>query len=125
MNIRKLTLLLIASGAFAFGALPAQATLILHLDAGGGNDINIVDNGAGDLDSDIGSVRWAGTLGTWLSNFSFTQGTSNSPGSSGLASLDLFSFYATSRRNGSLRIELIASASIAHCSARTSVSSVA
>ncbi len=107
MNLKKLACLLIASGAMAFGALPAQATLILYLDAGGGNDITVVDNGAGDLDSAIGSVRWAGTLGTWLSNFSFTQGTSNSPGTSGLASLDLFSFYATSRRGGNLHIELI------------------
>ncbi len=106
MNLKKLACLLIASGAMAFGALPAQATLILYLDAGGGNDITVVDNGAGDLDSAVGSVRWAGTLGTWLSNFSFTQGTSNSPGT-GVASLDLFSFYATSRRNGNLRIELV------------------
>ena len=107
MKMKKLSCLLFVSGLWAIGSLPTHASLILHLDAGGGNNVTVADNGVGDLDGAIGSVRWAGTLGTWLSNFNFTIGQSNSPGTTGLASLDLFSIHATSRRGGNLRIELI------------------
>lgn len=111
MNIKKLIYLLLASGLLAFGALPAHATFIptlsLYLDADGGNDVTVVDNGTGDLDSAVGSIRWAGTLGTWRTSLNFTSGSSNSPGSNSLATLDLFSIYATSLHGGNLQIKLI------------------
>lgn len=111
MKIKKLAQLLLWAGLMALGSVVAQATpigtLSLYLDADGGNDVLVIDNGVGDLDSTVGSIRWAGTLGTWMSSVNFTKGSSNSPGDVNLASLDLFSIYATSRRGGNLHIELI------------------
>ena len=47
---------------------PAQASLQLSLDAGGGNTALVVDNLAGDLNSTAGVVAYAGTLGNFVLN---------------------------------------------------------
>ena len=119
MNITKLVKLLVTAGVLALGAIPAQATVIpsttvcstslcLYLDDGAGNTVMVQDNGAGDLDFAHGSIKWAGSVGAWATNIEFIHGSSNSPGTSDLASLDLFSILATSRRSGGdLMIRLV------------------
>lgn len=104
MNIKKLVGLTLVASALGFIANPAQATLMLSLNAGGGNQISITDNGAGDLDPTIGGIAWIGSLGTWIGNF--TAGLSTAPGTDGIAVLDLASLNATSRRGGTLVITL-------------------
>ena len=118
MNIRKLVNFLISSSFLALCAIPAQATpisttlclttLCLYLDAGGGNTVLVQDNGVGDTDLAGGSIKWAGTVGAWSTIIEFTHGSSNSPGTNDLASLDLFSIMAQTRRQGGdLQIKLV------------------
>lgn len=103
MNIKKFAGLVLAVGTLTFGA-SANATLILTLDAGGGNKVSITDGGVGDLDSTVGAISWFGSLGTWV--FNFTAGLSNSPAVDQPATLDLSSLNATSRVGGTLTITL-------------------
>ena len=105
MKMLKRVLALAAFGLVYGVGTPAQAALILKLDAGNGNTVTITDGGVGDLDSSSGSVAWMGSLGSWI--FNFTAGISNSPALTGPAILNLVSFNATSRRGGTLTISLI------------------
>ncbi|MEP7154350.1 MAG: PEP-CTERM sorting domain-containing protein [Betaproteobacteria bacterium] len=108
MNIKKFAYSLLASGFVAFAAAPAHATLMLTLNAGNGNTITIVDGGIGDLDGTAGSIRFVGSLGTWIANL--TVGHSNSPGIDDLAWLNMTSdngyLNLFSRGSGSLSITL-------------------
>lgn len=47
---------------------PAQASLQLSLDAGGGNTATVIDNLSGDLNSSAGIVAYAGSLGNFVLN---------------------------------------------------------
>lgn len=105
MKMLKRLVSLLAFGWVICAGTPANAALILKLDAGGGNSVTITDGGVGDLDSESGSIAWSGSLGSWI--FNFTAGLSNSPALSGPAMLNLVSFNATSRRGGTLTISLI------------------
>jgi PEP-CTERM motif len=104
MKMLRQFLALMAFGLAVSAGTPAQAALILKLDAGNGNSVTITDGGVGDLNSATGAVSWFGSLGSWI--FNFTAGLSNSPALSGPAILNLVSFNATSRRGGTLTISL-------------------
>lgn len=108
MNLKKFLYSVLASSFLAVAAAPAHATLILTLNAGNGNVRTIVDGGLGDLDGTTGSIRFVGSLGTWLANL--TVGQSNSPGVDDLASLFMHSengyLNLFSRGSGSLTITL-------------------
>ena len=104
MKIRKICLSLIAASALLFAALPSHAGLVLTLNAGGGNTITVTDGGVGDMSAATGAISWAGSLGSWI--FNFTVGLSNSPAITGPATLQLTSLNATSFRGGTLTITL-------------------
>ena len=104
MKIRKICLSLIAASSLLIAALPSHAGLVLTLDAGNGNKITVTDGGVGDMSAAVGAISWAGSLGSWI--FNFTVGLSNSPAIVGPANLQLTSLNATSGRGGSLTITL-------------------
>jgi hypothetical protein len=85
MRKSLLTLAVVAASAlFATTTQSARAVFEMTLATGAATQ-TVIDNGAGDLDSRVGQISFSGSIG----NFStvITAGTSNSPGSNGLAIL--------------------------------------
>lgn len=97
MNVKKLAYTILASTGIAFSAGPAQATLMLKLDAGGSNVVTLTDA------SNSGLLSYSGALGIWDINVS--TGVSNAPGVGGKASLALTSI-DRSTAAGTLTISL-------------------
>jgi hypothetical protein len=87
------------------GSSPTQATLRLRLDDGNGNVVAVTDNGAGDINSTVGVVTYAGAVGpNWYLNVS--AGTSKPvSGSASSPELDLNTLNYSSGA-GSLEVEL-------------------
>lgn len=104
MKIRKICIAALAFTSMLLAATPGRAGLVLTLDAGNGNKIIVTDGGVGDMTSAVGAISWAGSLGSWI--FNFTAGLSNSPAIAGPATLQLTSLNATSYRGGTLTITL-------------------
>ena len=79
MSIKKLAYTILASCAIGVLAGPAQATLMLKLDAGGSDVVTLTNPG--------NFINYIGALGVWQINVS--TGVSNAPGVDGKATLDL------------------------------------
>jgi len=96
--------------AFAIACLAASSrpasALAITLDAGnkGVSVINITDNGAGDLDSDIGQLLYTGNVAGFLVNLTFS--TSNSPAFPGPATLTLTQMNISSSTGGVLGLRV-------------------
>ena len=83
MNIKKLVYSVLATSIIAIFATPANATLVLTLNAGGTNVVTVTDT------ANTGSVSYFGALGAWL--FNITGGVSTKTGANAVTSLDLTS----------------------------------
>lgn len=83
---------------FAFFS-PAQASLQLSLDAGGGKTALVVDNLAGDLNSTAGVVAYAGTLGNFILNVAIGS-SKPALGSASDPQIDLYSVNITGWNGG-------------------------
>ena len=95
-NLKQLTLISIALGAFVFGASPAHAGLILSLNDGVGHTATAVDGGINDANSAAGVVTFIGAVGNWTVNVT-TGGDFSQPGQ---AVLDLSSLNAVRTGRG-------------------------
>ena len=78
---------------------PAQATLQLALDAGGGNTALVTDNASGDLDFTQGVVAYAGSLGNFLLNVAIGS-SKPALGSASDPQINLYSVDVTGWRGG-------------------------
>jgi len=66
-------------------ARTASAALTFQLATAGSATVTVTDNGAGDTNPAVGQITWSGSIGKFSTVI--TAGTSNSPGSNGLAIL--------------------------------------
>ena len=83
MNIKKLAYSVLTTSIIGIFATPANATLVLTLNAGGTNVVTVTDT------ANTGSVSYFGQLGSWL--FNITGGVSTKAGANAVTSLDLSS----------------------------------
>lgn len=95
-KFKKLVFSSLAAAVFGLGALPAHAGLILTLDDGAGHSALVTDNGAGDVNSLLGTITFSGSLGLWSVNAAIGADSSIPT----LAKMDLTSFNAVYSGSG-------------------------
>jgi hypothetical protein len=83
----------------ALWSAPAQASLQLSVDAGGGNTALVSDNLAGDLNPSAGIVAYAGTLGNFILNVAIGS-SKPALGSASDPQIDLYSVNITGWNGG-------------------------
>lgn len=108
MPLKKFSETVIAALVWAVLVLlspPAQASLQLYLDAGGGNTVLVTDNLAGDLNSTPGIVAYAGSLGNFVLNVAIGS-SKPALGSASDPQIDLYSVDITGWRGGTLTMRL-------------------